>query len=595
MFLNTVLHIAVHHLRHCHSATPHSTPSVSAANAYVQLYACHSLVDILSASPSLLCTRLHASAMASELHDSFLHSLLEQVERMGHALELANLEQARLDSLYFTEIVKHCGLSVARQVSNAVHSHTASASSSHNTTRRLATFPNRNPTIVTPPSETYHIPKNNPTNPPPSETQQIPRNNNPFIAPPSETYQTLQNRPTATPAAADPPPVDTFNCPICLESKPTHSSVTPCTCDAKYCLDCMRQMLEVVTNEKGAVPVRCPTCPQTLDTDTCLRVLEGTPHYASFSALVTEKLHHANLRYCANARCGAPFDWSPPVSGSVADATRAHCPLCGTDTCVECRVPWHAGQTCAEYRANEADINAVGQLAARMRWMPCPKCHALIEKQRGDCNFVRCTCRCAFCFNCGVPYLDTDSAAGNGHGRPGCSCGLFEDNRRRGADAPPQIVVRAIRDANRAAHGDGPREVRGKRRKRRVAVKPNLNPELMGGELEVRAERRRHGRREVPRDRAIGRWHVGNRRGDRVRRGHAAQPRGHAAERHRGRMVLSDDSSYSSDSSSTSDQYSLGTNSGSDAFMIDTSDDDSTRTWLPRRQLNARARRGIVH
>lgn len=36
-------------------------------------------------------------------------------------------------------------------------------------------------------------------------------------------------------------------------------------------------------------------------------------------------------------------------------------------------------------------------------WMPCPKCHQLVEKTEA-CNHIKCKCGKDFCYACGGNY-----------------------------------------------------------------------------------------------------------------------------------------------------------------------------------------------
>lgn len=238
----------------------------------------------------------------------------------------------------------------------------------------------------------------------------------------------------------------TFKCVICLEEEiPNTSGVALGDCDDRLCIGCAINMLKFVVSEKGKVPVPCPTCEKPLDNAKCLALLSKSRKHAKardeFAEMVAHN-SHARLRYCANEKCGAPFDW---VDDPNALDAIIQCPLCWTYTCAECRAPWHEQWTCSEAKRIRADVAAIGNLAIENRWMPCPKCHALIEKTEG-CNHMICLCDTSFCYWCGVEYLPD--------GRD-CDCDLLDDEPD---DLAENRLNHALTAGNRTAEAiAGPR------------------------------------------------------------------------------------------------------------------------------------------
>lgn len=231
------------------------------------------------------------------------------------------------------------------------------------------------------------------------------------------------------------PPI---KCPICFELTPSFSCFPPAECEHAFCMTCIRQYLVVIAMETHQYPFPCPQCqgtekkPAFLDPQTCVQALAGTgePLFA-LQRLLLERQHVERLCYCSNKACSEAFDFKgiPGVEGEVHEnQSRISCPVCGTDTCVECRVEWHEGGTCAEYQEEQSSDysdSLLVQLAEKNRWKTCPNCNALVERQKGDCNFVKCRFGCGFCHNCGLAYAALEKMANNEHGSPTCSCGLF--------------------------------------------------------------------------------------------------------------------------------------------------------------------------
>lgn len=89
--------------------------------------------------------------------------------------------------------------------------------------------------------------------------------------------------------------------------------------------------------------------------------------------------------------------WSCPgcgFAGAILDPVHTpgyphvHCSGCALRFCAQCRVPWHEGRTCLQYRAehpeikDEGDVEALEDMA-RAEARRCPSCQAVVIKERG--------------------------------------------------------------------------------------------------------------------------------------------------------------------------------------------------------------------
>lgn len=227
-------------------------------------------------------------------------------------------------------------------------------------------------------------------------------------------------------------------CPICLTVVSQRQAFTPASCGHVFCRQCVTTYLTKIAKETKKFPILCPSCSVEVDINRCLALVSPFPRtYQALQTFVLERQHVRCLRYCANPLCSAPFDFElpPSVDGNPSEF-RVHCPLCRTSTCVKCKVKWHQGKTCSEY-TSEVSQSGISNLARENNWQQCPKCSNMIDRRRGDCYFVQCTCGCAFCHRCGTAYQDVVATPRNSHGTPACSCGLFETDASRGAQPPP--------------------------------------------------------------------------------------------------------------------------------------------------------------
>lgn len=227
-------------------------------------------------------------------------------------------------------------------------------------------------------------------------------------------------------------------CPICLTAVSLDQSFTPASCGHVFCRQCITTYLAKIAKETKKFPIPCPSCNVEIDTDRCLALISPSPQiYQALQTFILEKQHVSCLRYCANPLCSAPFDFvpSPSLKGNPLEF-RVQCPLCRTAACVKCKVEWHQGKTCSQY-TSDVSRSGISNLARENNWQQCPRCSTVIDRRKGDCYYVQCTCGCAFCHKCGVAYKDEVATPRNSHGTPACSCGLFETDNTRGAQAPP--------------------------------------------------------------------------------------------------------------------------------------------------------------
>eukprot|EP00834_Sanchytrium_tribonematis_P007493 NODE_684_length_4771_cov_0.551156.p2 type:complete len:197 gc:universal NODE_684_length_4771_cov_0.551156:3401-3991(+) len=109
--------------------------------------------------------------------------------------------------------------------------------------------------------------------------------------------------------------------------------------------------------------------------------------------------------------------------------------------CIDCRVSWHRGYSCAEYQnlpphlKSPEDIELL-RLADHSSWKTCPKCKNMVEKREG-CNHMTCVCKNEFFYMCGKQYKNeiTKFVAD-------CQCDLFEipENLRDEIELPQRIA-----------------------------------------------------------------------------------------------------------------------------------------------------------
>ncbi|KAM0563040.1 hypothetical protein ACHAPJ_001884 [Fusarium lateritium] len=171
------------------------------------------------------------------------------------------------------------------------------------------------------------------------------------------------------------------DCLICSES--AHVKV-PCGCD--YCLSCLRDAIRVGFRSSEEFP---PKCCQPFTEETI--ALARSPALVHLFRQMEEEAQTPlpNRLYCHDGNCAAfiPHD------------RHGKCLLCDLDTCEDCGLKAHLGQTCEEGDAEE-DVWAAMDAN---RTVNCPNCGRMIQLSDA-CNHMTCVCSKEFCFICGKDY-----------------------------------------------------------------------------------------------------------------------------------------------------------------------------------------------
>lgn len=108
--------------------------------------------------------------------------------------------------------------------------------------------------------------------------------------------------------------------------------------------------------------------------------------------------------YCPYKNCSKLLSYDPEDEEIIM----ANCPWCAGLLCARCRVPWHTGRDCQQFRKEEKDTEddlRVKLLAENHKWKSCPTCNSLVDKVDG---WIRITCRCKeeFCYACGETWSE---------------------------------------------------------------------------------------------------------------------------------------------------------------------------------------------
>ncbi|XP_059635952.1 E3 ubiquitin-protein ligase RSL1-like [Cornus florida] len=206
----------------------------------------------------------------------------------------------------------------------------------------------------------------------------------------------------------------TFVCEICVETKPYNESFRIIGCSHSYCSDCIIKYVASKLQD-NITQIRCPVsrCGGFLEPEHCRPILPAEVFDRWGSALCDAAIPGSEKFYCPFRDCSALLIDDDREDGEVI--TQSECPNCNRLFCAECKVAWHSGIECADFKEDEReeeeeeeDIKLM-KLVKKKKWIRCPKCRFYIGRSEG-CRFMQCRCGHTFCYECGG-YRKTEFAS----------------------------------------------------------------------------------------------------------------------------------------------------------------------------------------
>ncbi|CAH8361460.1 unnamed protein product [Eruca vesicaria subsp. sativa] len=200
----------------------------------------------------------------------------------------------------------------------------------------------------------------------------------------------------------------TFDCEICVESKPTVESFQISGCRHSYCNACVSKYIAAKLQD-NLLCIGCPVsgCSGRLEPDQCRPILPPEVFDRWGDALCEAVVMRSKRFYCPYKDCSALVFLDEGEDGNLKES---ECPHCNRMVCVACGTQWHPEITCEEFQKladNERgrDDILLKKMAESHKWRRCPSCKFYIEKSQG-CLYMKCRCGLAFCYNCGTPSRD---------------------------------------------------------------------------------------------------------------------------------------------------------------------------------------------
>jgi len=229
-------------------------------------------------------------------------------------------------------------------------------------------------------------------------------------------------------------PTDTFDCPICMETKRYEDVLLPHppSTRCKLCRDCGRAAI-LAALDQAQIPPACCICVASAAGSGNRR--RAAPFdEASIASVLTEEEQQrwrrrelemwrdtsGTARPCPTANCNG----IGVVEGR--GDLRCRCPICNVDWCSRCGRVHEEGTSCEEHQRwleenGQADARFADFVQAQ-QVKRCPSCAHAVLKSEG-CNHMTCRCGHHFCYSCN---RSLDEAHPYAHFRGRRACRLFD-------------------------------------------------------------------------------------------------------------------------------------------------------------------------
>ena len=143
-----------------------------------------------------------------------------------------------------------------------------------------------------------------------------------------------------------------YMCKICLEQIAPEELDPLDTCGHMFHSVCTKRFLESQIEEK-ITELRCPLedCrAEIFFREVVARVSRSAAKkYEDFSLSNVVDANPDDYSWCPTPDCNYVFIWEEE------DGAEFECEKCGKSYCLDCRVEWHKGKSCAQYRASKKE------------------------------------------------------------------------------------------------------------------------------------------------------------------------------------------------------------------------------------------------
>uniref|UniRef100_A0A0E0M1B1 RBR-type E3 ubiquitin transferase n=1 Tax=Oryza punctata TaxID=4537 RepID=A0A0E0M1B1_ORYPU len=197
-----------------------------------------------------------------------------------------------------------------------------------------------------------------------------------------------------------------FTCIICMDKVQASEEFLVSVCSHAFCKGCIGGYVAAkVSDNVAAIGCPDPGCEEGFVEIGQCRDIVPPELFDRWSVSLWESSMGETKCYCPFKDCSAMLINND--DGDVEEITETECPHCHRMFCASCRVPWHDGIKCKEFKKLGDDEKGkedlmLKKLAGKKKWQRCPQCRIYVEKSVG-CMFMKCRCGFRFCYNCAAP------------------------------------------------------------------------------------------------------------------------------------------------------------------------------------------------
>jgi len=177
-------------------------------------------------------------------------------------------------------------------------------------------------------------------------------------------------------------------CGICMDAKSGEEMFRNQNCSHLYCGDCIGSHVAAKIQENISM-VKCPEpkCKGAIEPENCRAIIPKEVLDRWENALCENVVLGSQKFYCPFKDCSAMM-----ICDAEEVITISECPYCNRLFCAQCKVLWHAGLDCSEFKKHDErgrEELQVLALAKNKSWRRCPKCKFYVEKTEG-CQHISC-------------------------------------------------------------------------------------------------------------------------------------------------------------------------------------------------------------
>jgi E3 ubiquitin-protein ligase RNF144 len=181
-----------------------------------------------------------------------------------------------------------------------------------------------------------------------------------------------------------------FDCAICIEKVQVTEKFLVSHCAHAFCNACVGRYVAAKVAENVAM-IGCPDpeCDKgSVDIDQCRGIIPSEL-LDRWSIALCEDVVGGDKLYCPFKDCSALL-----ISDNAVNIRETECPHCHRLFCARCRVPWHHGIRCKEFKKlgddeKGQDDLTLKNLAKKKKWQRCPKCKMYVSRRSG-CLLIHC-------------------------------------------------------------------------------------------------------------------------------------------------------------------------------------------------------------